>query len=200
MRKVKECPNCGYYNPKLKDLCVKCGFQLENTILTIETEEEYNPNFLKEEAKEEVKPDVAIQMQFKECPSCHSILPSEITTCSCGKTMINVPVIQGYQVAQPELLTKELILEKDGKVVSLIFSPDEITFGYRDLLCWGDLSTVSTKHFIGYIKEQRIVVQDISRNGMQINEIVLEKMIPYPIQKGDEIFLANHKFKVYDIR
>lgn len=48
MKKVKECPECGHYNPRRKEICENenCGCRLDG-VLTIEVEDDLteNPNF-----------------------------------------------------------------------------------------------------------------------------------------------------------
>lgn len=193
MKRVKLCMNCHTYNPKKMEKCLQCGFRLDPTIYEVEDDVTH---FHQEDIKkdEQVSQSKIEETILIDCPRCGSVIDSSLSVCPTCQKVITEDIIR-TSVHKEVKIKDVILLFKNGlQNFKLVVNEEKQFFG-RDYPPFLEISTISRKHFIYYLKDNVVYIEDISTNGTKINQIKLFKQIPYPLKNHDRITLAQTEFE-----
>ena len=223
MKKVKECPECGHYNPRRKEICENenCGCRLDG-VPTIEVEDELteNPNFglsiePQPESLDFLFEPKRPQDKCEVCGTAYTIeQPDKAQRCKVCKHFVYNPFVPQeapVEVEPPHRSTAEskTYIAPQAQVLgfvsstghdrfSLSFDSNPKSFGRNH----SDLETIRTNHYISrehisyYLQNGKAYVVDTSANGTYINGSKLKKDTAYALEIGDKIRFYNEEFTV----
>lgn len=224
MKQVRECPECGRYNPKRREAC-ECGCRLGNVpIIEVEEDLNENPDFglivqPQDDTQEAFLDGQRNQYECSVCGAKYYIERfDEVQRCKDCRHIVYDPLERNCERKEaPQSLQNPVPAECGNRTCvvaasetlhfvsvagkgsfSIEFDCEYKSFGRNscnvDYICSNNY--ISREHFIYFLKDGKAFVVDTSANGTFINGIRLKKGETYPLENGDRLKVYNEEFIV----